>query len=123
MDISRYGGMIQRAPLLALLTVYFMLSLAGIPPTAGFLGKFFVFGSAINSGLGWLAAIGVINSLISVFYYFYMTRPMFFDPAPEGAQPITYSRWLQTGLGIAALMTLLIMLFPTPLFNLVSYGT
>ncbi|TAH51657.1 MAG: NADH-quinone oxidoreductase subunit N [Chloroflexota bacterium] len=122
-DISQYGGMIKRAPALAILMTYFMLSLAGIPPTAGFLGKFFVFGSAINSGLAWLAVIGVINSVISLFYYMRVIRPMFFDPTPEGAQPISYSRWLQTGLVVTAVMTLLIMLFPTPLFNLVSYGT
>ncbi|RIK34342.1 MAG: NADH-quinone oxidoreductase subunit N [Chloroflexi bacterium] len=58
-DISQYGGMIKRAPGLAVLMVFFMLSLAGIPPTAGFMGKFFVFGSAINADLGWLAVIGV----------------------------------------------------------------
>lgn len=121
-DISQYGGMIRRAPALAALMVFFMLSLAGIPPTAGFLGKFFVFGAAINAGLGWLAAIGVINSVISVFYYFRILRPMFFDPAPTDAQPITYSRWLRLGLGVAAVMTLLIMLFPTPLYNLATGG-
>jgi NADH:ubiquinone oxidoreductase subunit 2 (subunit N) len=114
--------MIKRAPVLALLMFYFMLSLAGIPPTAGFIGKFFVFGSAINAGLGWLAAIGVINSVISVFYYFRVIRPMFFEPAPEGATPITYSPWLQLGLVVSAVMTLLIMLFPTPLYNLATFG-
>ena len=121
-DISQYGGMIKRAPGLAVLMVFFMLSLAGIPPTAGFIGKFFVFGSAINAGLGWLAAIGVINSIISVFYYFRVLRPMFFEPSPADAPKITYSRWLQTGLVFSAVMTLLIMLFPTPLYNLASFG-
>ncbi len=121
-DISQYGGMIKRAPLLAALMVYFMLSLAGIPPTAGFLGKFFVFGAAIGNNLGWLAAIGVINSVISVFYYFRILRPMFFEPAPEGAATITFSPWLRWGLVISAVMTLLIMLFPTPLFNLATHG-
>jgi proton-translocating NADH-quinone oxidoreductase chain N len=122
-DISQYGGMIKRAPLLAALTVFFMLSLAGIPPTAGFIGKFFVFGAAIGNGLGWLAALGVINSVISVFYYFRILRPMFFDPSPEGqAAPITFSPWLRTGLVVSAVVTLIIMLFPTPLFNLATYG-
>jgi NADH:ubiquinone oxidoreductase subunit 2 (subunit N) len=102
--------------------VYFMLSLAGIPPTAGFLGKFFVFGAAINADLGWLAAIGVINSVISLFYYMRVIRPMFFEVAPEGAAPITYSRWIRAGLVITSVMTLLIMLLPMPLFNLASYG-
>lgn len=121
-DISQYGGMIKRSPLLAILMVYFMLSLAGIPPTAGFIGKFLVFGSAINAGLTWLAIIGVINSVISVFYYFRVIRPMFFEPAPENAQPVTYSRWLQIGLVVSAVMTLFIMIFPAPFFNLASYG-
>lgn len=122
-DISQYGGMIKRAPLLAVLMAFFMLSLAGIPPTAGFLGKFFVFGAAIGNGLAWLAAIGVINSIISVFYYFRILRPMFLDPAPEDATTINFSRWIRAGLIIAALMTLLIMVFPAPLFNLATYGS
>jgi NADH:ubiquinone oxidoreductase subunit 2 (subunit N) len=121
-DISQYGGMIKRAPFLAAVMVFFMLSLAGIPPTAGFIGKFFVFGSAINSGLGWLAAIGVINSVISVFYYFRVIRPMFFDPSPEGAQPISYSNWLRVGLIVSAAATFLIMINPMPLYNLATYG-
>ncbi|MCC7164465.1 MAG: NADH-quinone oxidoreductase subunit N [Anaerolineae bacterium] len=121
-DISQYGGMIKRAPLLAVLMVFFMLSLAGIPPTAGFLGKFFVFGSAVNAGLGWLAVLGVINSLISVYYYFRVIRPMFFDPVPEGAPVITFDPWLRFGLVVSAIATLLIMLFPMPLFNLATYG-
>ncbi len=121
-DLSQYSGMIKRAPGLAVLMVYFMLSLAGIPPTAGFLGKFFVFGAAINADLGWLAAIGVINSVISLFYYMRVIRPMFFEVAPEGAAPITYSRWIRAGLVITSVMTLLIMLLPMPLFNLASYG-
>ncbi|MBI4674963.1 MAG: NADH-quinone oxidoreductase subunit N [Chloroflexi bacterium] len=121
-DISQYGGMIQRAPGLAALMVFFMLSLAGIPPTAGFIGKFFVFGAAINAGLGWLAAVGVINSVISVFYYFRIVRPMFFDEAPADAPRVTSDRWLQVGLVVAALMTLLILFFPTPLYNLATGG-
>lgn len=123
-DVSQYGGMIKRSPLLAILTVFFMLSLAGIPPTAGFLGKFFIFGAALGNGLGWLAAIGVINSIISVFYYFRILRPMFFEPAPEGATTqVNFSGWIRAGLIIAAVMTLLIMVYPTPFFNLATYGS
>lgn len=121
-DISQYGGMVKRAPLLAGLMVYFMLSLAGIPPTAGFIGKFFVFGSAVNAGLSWLAILGVINSVISVFYYFRVIRPMFFEPSPEGAGPITFGPWLRIGLLVSAAATFLIMLFPMPLYNLATYG-
>ena len=121
-DISQYGGMIKRAPGLAILMVFFMLSLMGIPPTAGFMGKFFVFGSAVNAGLGWLAVIGVINSVISVFYYMRVIRPMFFEPVPADAQPVTYSRWIQFGLVVTSIMTFLIMLFPMPIYNLALGG-
>jgi proton-translocating NADH-quinone oxidoreductase chain N len=121
-DITQYGGMIRRAPVLAALMIFFMLSLAGIPPTAGFIGKFFVFGAALRADLGWLAVIGVINSVISVFYYFRIIRPMFFEPVPDGAADVRYSGWLRIGLAVAAVMTLLIMFFPMPLFNLASGG-
>ena len=72
--IPQYAGLVKRAPLVAALFVIFFLSLAGIPPTAGFIGKFFVFGAALREGYLFLAAIGVINSVISVFYYFSVVR-------------------------------------------------
>jgi NADH-quinone oxidoreductase subunit N len=116
-DISQYGGMIRRAPFLAAMLVLFFLSLAGIPPTAGFIGKFFVFGSALRAGQGALAVVGVINSVISVFYYFRVIRPMFFEPAVD-ATPIRNDVWLRAGVAIAGIMTLLIAIYPTPLFDL-----
>jgi NADH-quinone oxidoreductase subunit N len=118
-DISQYNGMIRRAPFLAAMMVFFFLSLAGIPPTAGFIGKFFVFASALNVGQGVLAAIGVINSVISVFYYFRVIRPMFFEPALEAA-PIRSDIWLRAGIVIAGVMTLLIAIYPTPFFELAT---
>ena len=118
-DLSQYGGMIRRAPFLSAMLVFFFLSLAGIPPTAGFIGKFFVFTAALNVGQGVLAAIGVVNSLISVFYYFRVIRPMFFEPALD-ATPIHSDRWLNAGIAIAGIMTLIIAIYPTPLFNLAT---
>jgi proton-translocating NADH-quinone oxidoreductase chain N len=118
-DISQYNGMIRRAPFLAAMLVFFFLSLAGIPPTAGFIGKFFVFAAALQVGQGPLAAIGVINSLVSVFYYFRVIRPMFFEP-PSEETPIRTSVWLNAGLIIAGAMTLLIAIYPTPLYNLAT---
>ncbi len=118
-DVSQYRGMIRRAPFLAAMMVFFFLSLAGIPPTAGFIGKFFVFAAALRTGQGVLAAFGVVNSVISLFYYFRVIRPMFFDAAPDET-PIRSSSWLNAGLAIAAAMTLIIALVPTPFVNLAT---
>lgn len=85
-DIANYAGLMRRSPFYAASLTVFFASLAGIPPTAGFLGKFFVFGSAIRVGVAGhpelvvLAALGVANSVISVYYYFNVVRLMFFAP-------------------------------------------
>lgn len=67
---SDFNGLAARNPLLSLVVAVAMLSLAGIPPTAGFFGKYYLFSMAINAGYTWVVAIAVINSIISVFYYF-----------------------------------------------------
>lgn len=121
-DISQYGGMIKRAPTLAVLFVIFFLSLAGIPPTAGFIGKFFVFAAALNTHQYALAIIGVLNSVLSVVYYFKVVRPMFFDPAPEASSSIPISRWLNAVLVIATVMVFVIALIPTPFYTMATYS-
>jgi NADH-quinone oxidoreductase subunit N len=67
--LDDYKGLAGRHPLMALAMAYFMLSLTGVPPTGGFSGKFFVFRSAIDAGLVWLAIVGVVTSVISGYYY------------------------------------------------------
>lgn len=86
--ISGFAGMARRAPLLSILLALGLLSLLGIPPTAGFLGKVFVFSAAVDSDLAWLAVIGVINSVVSAFYYLRVVRTMFLDE-PESDERIT----------------------------------
>jgi proton-translocating NADH-quinone oxidoreductase chain N len=77
-EIDDYDGLAQRAPFAATLLTISFLSLIGIPPLAGFFGKFFLFGAAIKSGLAWLAIAGIINSVISAAYYLEVVRRMFF---------------------------------------------
>lgn len=79
--LTSYTGLVRRAPLLASALVFYFLSLVGIPPMACFLGKLFIFSAAMQSGLYWLAAVGVVNSVISLAYYFGVVRRMFFVPA------------------------------------------
>jgi proton-translocating NADH-quinone oxidoreductase chain N len=68
-DISNYAGLAQRAPVTAFCMLIFMFALAGIPPTAGYIGKFVLFSSAIYSGLVWLAVLAILNSALSLVYY------------------------------------------------------
>jgi NADH-quinone oxidoreductase subunit N len=91
-QISDYDGLVQRDPRLAVAMLFFLLSLAGIPPLAGFWAKFFVFGAAIDAGTTWLAAVMVINSVIGLYYYLNVGARMFLrpadDPSPVGAPPL-----------------------------------
>jgi proton-translocating NADH-quinone oxidoreductase chain N len=115
-DVKEYAGLVQRAPWLAGLLFIFLLSLAGIPPTGGFVGKFFVFGAAVQAQLWILAAAGAVNSVIAAFYYLNVVRYMFFMPA-EDAKPLQVAAPLQTALLVTAVLTLLLGLVPGPLID------
>ena len=90
MLISDFAGFGQRAAALAMSMTLFMVSLAGVPPLAGFWGKFFIFTAAIHrGGYGpWLAVVMVVNSVISVGYYFLVVRAMWLEPAAEPVRPV-----------------------------------
>jgi len=116
--IPDYAGLAQRAPGLAALMALFMLSLTGIPPTAGFLGKFYLFGAAVDNGLLWLAAVGVGNSVVSLYYYVNVIRVMYLLP-PAQPGPLPEPAPLRLALGVAAVGTLLVGVFPQPFIELV----
>lgn len=83
-DIDSYAGLGVRHPFIALCMSVFLLSLTGIPPLAGFMGKFYVFSAAVKSHFYWLAIIGVLNSAIAAFYYLRVLMYMYFrDPVKE----------------------------------------
>jgi NADH-quinone oxidoreductase subunit N len=119
-DISAFRGLAARRPLLALSMTIFMLSLMGLPPLAGFWGKLYVFRAAVEGRMYWLAALGVLNSALSAFYYLgvvisaYMGEPESAPPAP--------GRALDTAIILAALFTVLVGLWPTPLTLLALAG-
>jgi NADH-quinone oxidoreductase subunit N len=79
--ISDLGGLAKNDLTLATLMAIFMLSMAGVPPFAGFFGKFFVFEAAVNANLWALAIIGMLTSVVALFYYLRVIKVMFFDPA------------------------------------------
>ncbi len=109
-DIEEYKGLGARTPFLSVAFTIFLVSLTGIPPTAGFVGKLYLFAAVINDGWIWLAVAGAINSVISLYYYMRIVRNMFLRPGDEAQPAITFGR-LQ-------LATILVLLVPTLLFGL-----
>ena len=86
--IESYAGLAGRHPLIALSMAIFLLSLAGIPPLAGFMGKFYILSAAIKAKYYWLAVIGVLNSVVAVYYYLRVIMTMYFrEPAGELRRP------------------------------------
>jgi len=92
-DISNYAGLSRRAPITAFCMLVFMFALAGIPPTAGYVGKFVLFSSAIYSGLVWLAVLAILNSALSLYYYLRIISYMYLkEPAgPKISEPKGYA--------------------------------
>lgn len=113
-DINDLAGLMQRSPAHAIWMLIFMLSLAGIPPTAGFIGKYFIFLSLIETGHFVLAIIGALYAAVALYYYFRIVRAMFLQ-TPEGEPlPLSTSWGTRVALTVTGLGTLLIGLFPEP---------
>ncbi len=91
-EIKDLAGLHWRAPRLALVMFFALLSLGGIPPMAGFAGKFFLFTAAMHAGLGWLVAIGVLNAIVSLYYYLTVAKVMYVDAPIHPETPIPVSR-------------------------------
>jgi len=118
-EISDYAGLVRRAPALAAVMVIFFMSLAGLPPTAGFVGKLLVFGAAVQAGYYYLAIIGVVNSVISVAYYFNVVRQMFFLPPPT-EEPLSLPGFPMAAVMVCVVLVMAIGLYAQPLIDLVS---
>jgi NADH-quinone oxidoreductase subunit N len=87
-EINDYAGMARRSPALALVLAFCLISLIGIPPTGGFIAKFYIFNAAIQQDLLWLVIIAVLNSVISAYYYLRVVKVMYLgEPASEEAVP------------------------------------
>ena len=110
--ISEYRGLAYRRPFAAVALAIFMFSLAGVPPTAGFLSKFYVFNGAIQAGYVWLVILGVINSMISLYYYLSVVVVMFMQEPAGEKTPITPLPAVGVALIIAIFGTLNLGLFP-----------
>jgi NADH-quinone oxidoreductase subunit N len=112
-DIRNLAGIGFRYPALGAFLTLFLVSLAGIPPTAGFVGKFYLFSAAIKNGYIWLAVIGVLNSAVSIYYYLRLVVYMYMVPAPGEVPVPRPSRILfSTALFCSGFVVLVLGLFP-----------
>jgi NADH-quinone oxidoreductase subunit N len=116
-ELKDLSGLYFRRPVVAVAMLIFMLSLGGIPPTAGFMGKFWVFGAAIEAGFVWLAVIGVLNSAISLYYYVRVIVFMWIREDAIGSEPVL-SPGLATVLIVAAVGTIYFGVYPASLFEI-----
>ena len=113
--IEDYAGLGRRRPALALAMAIFMLSLIGVPPTVGFIGKFLVFSVTIEAGLIGLALVGVVTSLVSAYYYLRVVVMMYMR---SGEPEIRSEGWLNRTVGLTALATILLGVLPGPILIL-----
>ncbi len=119
-DIANYNGLGKRSPLLAFGMLIAMLSLAGVPFTAGFFGKFLVFAVAIEAHHWVLVAIGVITVGAGFYYYLKVVRAMYWQDAPEET-PIRITPITRTTIGVLAALIIFLGIYPRPVFNLLEF--
>jgi NADH-quinone oxidoreductase subunit N len=120
-EIDDLAGLYQRAPVEAVLMLLFLLSLAGIPPAAGFLGKYYIFLSLIESQHYWLAAVAVLYALFGLYYYLRIANSMLMRaPIEAGRLPVSIA--MRFAVGLTALATIVIGVFPEPFIQTVNWS-
>ncbi len=115
-DLKAFSGLYQRSPGLAVIMTLFLLSLAGLPVTAGFVGKFYILMSAVASSHNWLALIMIITTVISYYYYFRIARHIYFRRAGDDGK-LNVPWTVMAVIGIGCLGTFLLGLMPDYFFQ------
>ncbi|MBD3169128.1 MAG: NADH-quinone oxidoreductase subunit NuoN [candidate division Zixibacteria bacterium] len=118
-EIIAYAGLSKRSPFLAISMVIFLLSLVGIPPMAGFVGKFYLFAAAIQKGYYWIVVLGVLTSVISLYYYMMVAYQMYFKSGDDNSR-IKVNPTLAVAILIALAGTLFIGVYPEPVLSAIS---
>jgi NADH-quinone oxidoreductase subunit N len=122
LELPDYGGLGLKYPWLGVMMTLFMVSLGGIPPTAGFVGKFYIFSAAVKNGFVGLAILGVLNSLISVYFYLRVVVYMFMQETTSVTPSQNLSWTVAVALILTSIATLWLGLFPDWLLNLTQSG-
>jgi len=118
--IDSYRGLGYRSPLLGVSFVIFLISLTGLPPTAGFVGKLYLFAALLDAKWIWLAIVGALNSVISLYYYVRIFRNVFLRDPAEAGPPLVFSRAQIAVLLCLVIPTLLFGVYFTPIVNLAN---
>jgi NADH-quinone oxidoreductase subunit N len=118
--LEDYAGLGRKHPLLAAAMAVFMFSFTGVPPTLGFMGKFYLFRTAIEGGLVGLALIGVLTSLVSAYYYLRIVVLMYMR---DGDPVARKEGWLNFTVAVSAILVVVLSLVSAPLFEWVSRAT
>ena len=124
-QVADYAGLAKRHPAAAAAMLIFLLALAGIPPTAGFIGKLYVFASAVEAGHVGLVVIAVVMSAVSLYYYFRIVVQMYMKDGEEeaaGAAEMVRDRWVESMVLVCAVVTLLIGVWPTAVVGWAQQG-
>jgi NADH-quinone oxidoreductase subunit N len=116
-ELRDFAGLWRTRPGLAGLMTIFLLSLGGLPPTAGFIGKWYIFSAAVQEGHYWLAIIGVLTSVISVFFYLRIVVMMYMTDGPESVRPRVPAA-AAAGLAIAVIGVLYLGILPTRVLDI-----
>jgi NADH-quinone oxidoreductase subunit N len=121
-ELDDLNGLYSRAPVEAVLMLIFMLSLAGIPPLAGFWGKYFIFLSLISTGHYALASLGVLYSVFGLYYYLKIANAMFMGKTEKGEERLPVSLTMRAAIAVSAIATLYIGLLPNSFIELVNWA-
>jgi len=121
-ELDDLNGLYSRAPVEAVLMLVFLLSLAGIPPLAGFWGKYFIFLSLIETQHYVLAALGVLYSVFGLYYYLKIANAMFMGQVEAGEEKLAVSYTMRAGIGIAAFATIFIGILPNRFIEVVNWA-
>lgn len=121
-EIDDYNGLNRRSPFLAFSMLLFLLSLAGVPPLAGFIGKLYIFIAAIKEGLYTLITVGLINIVISMYYYLIVVKKMYINE-PTNPSPVTISGPMKAVVYVGLAGTLVIGIYPQPFIDWVVGAT
>src|SRR6202034_1158834 len=117
-SIDQLAGLSRTHPAMAFFLAMLLFSMAGVPPLAGFFGKFYVFLAAIKAGLYVLAVIGVLASVVGAYYYLVIVKVMYFDEPAAGFAPMPEE--LKVVLAVCGLFNILFLLYPGPLVGVAS---
>ena len=117
-EVRDFSGLWEKRPALAALMTVFLLSLGGFPPTAGFVAKWYIFSAAVEQGYYWLAIIGVLSSVISVFYYLRIVVMMYMSDEKREAPSSSISPLATAGLALAVVGIFYLGILPTGIINL-----